>query len=208
MDKWAVVIDGLSSLAEFDSMKEDVVRVARLAINKAADRARARSATRIRQQVNFPVNYLSPSEKRLYVAQYASESDLEARVRGRSRPTSLATFVRGATTTPGKEGVIVEVHPGKARQLRRAFLMKLRRGTGDIDTAHNMGLAVRLKPGETLRNKSQVVRVASNLYLLYGPSVQQVFMANDGTGVAEDVSPEITDFLTNEYYRLWSLRHG
>ena len=75
--------------------------------------------------------------------------------------------------------------------------MRLRAGTADIETKSNLGLALRLRPGESVLNKRQMVQVSGNLYLLYGPSVDQVFRS-----VAEDIAPEATDILEAEFLRL------
>ena len=73
--------------------------------------------------------------------------------------------------------------------MNRAFLMNLRSG--------NLGLAVRLAPGERIDNKRRMVQMSNGLYLLYGPSVDQVFRS-----VAEDVSADAGDFLEQEFLRL------
>lgn len=77
---------------------------------------------------------------------------------------------------------------------------------GSTDTGlANVGLAIRLRPGERLANKTSARRVANGLYVLYGPSVDQVFRSNDGTGVANDLVPEIEDKLSKEFIRLLEL---
>ena len=43
------------------------------------------------------------------------------------------------------------------------------------------------------------------LYLLYGPSVDQVFRANDGDGVANDMVPAVERNLEREFLRLLEL---
>jgi hypothetical protein len=106
----------------------------------------------------------------------------------------------------GKAGVYVEVAPGKARFMKRAFLIKLPGLAGSTELgAANMGLAIRLRPGEKLRNKTDARRVAKGLYVLYGPSVDQVFRSRDGTGVANDLVPDIQDDLSDEFIRLLEL---
>lgn len=207
---YGVFVEGISNLKEFDSLKDEVRLWAAQAINRTAERGRTRAAREIRDQINFPASYVSPSNKRLYVSKKAQRADLEARIRARTRATSLARFVTGSTATSKltQEGVRVEVHPGKARFLKRAFLIRLRAGTANLDTRSNLGLAVRLKPGETLRNKSEARRLDRGLYLLYGPSVDQVFRARDGGGVATDISPDLSSMMEQEFLRLVELRHG
>ena len=153
----------------------------------------------------FERSYLNPASKRLYVKKQATQTSLESVIQARGRPTSLARFITGGGR-PGQEGVTVRVH--KTRHLAGAFLMKLRAGTADIETKFNLGLAVRLKPGKTLRNKRFVTQVSSGLYLLYGPSVSQVFLDNQEQGVAADMESDILDTLENEFRRLLELKNG
>ena len=206
-DSFAVFVEGLSGLEDMEALRKSIRLDAARALNTAAERGRTLGARAIRDEVNFPAAYLTPGQKRLYVAKKATRTDLEARIRARSRPTSLARFTTGSTAI-NKAGVSVTVQPGKARYMKRAFLVRLKAGAGSIETRSNLGLAVRLKAGETLRNKNQVRRLDSGLYLLYGPSVDQVFRARDGSGVAEDIAPEIADILETEFLRLVEVDRG
>ena len=61
------------------------------------------------------------------------------------------------------------------------------------------------RPGETLANKRNVRRMEKGLYLLYGPSVDQVFRAADGSGVATDKAPVLANQLEREFLRLLEL---
>lgn len=75
--------------------------------------------------------------------------------------------------------------------------MRLRKGSQAVSAENsNIGLAVRLKRGDTIRNKRQAVPVGGGLYLLYGPSVGQVFAA-----VAADIGPQVSDKLSDEFIR-------
>lgn len=203
--QYAVLVEGLSSITDLDNLSKSKIETAAVrAINKLADHGRARAAAEIGRQVNLPASYLSPSGGRLAVSQKATKGNLEARIRARTRATSLARFVTSGT--PGKPGVRVSVRPGSSITLPKAFLMKLRAGKELTDTKFNLGLAVRLKSGESLRNKYKRVQLAKNLYLLYGPSVDQVFLHNDEKrGVAVDLSPELADKLEAEFTRLLEL---
>lgn len=207
---YAVFVEGIANLQEFDSLKDEIKLWAAQAINRTAERGRTQAAREIRNQINFPASYVSPSNKRLYVSKKAQRADLEARIRARTRATSLARFVTGSATSSKltQEGVRVEVQPGKARFLKRAFLIRLRAGRADLDTRSNLGLAIRLKPGETLRNKSEARKLDRGLYLLYGPSVDQVFRARDGNGVASDIAPDLSVMMEQEFLRLVELRRG
>jgi len=188
------LLDGIGN----DSRKLAAVK----ALNTAARDGRAQAARMIRANVNFPASYVGPGDKRLYVSKKATRGDLEVKITARGRITSLARFVQG-NPTPNAAGVYVEVQPHKVVHLKRAFVIRLPQGANSVtDTAHNLGLAVRLKPGQQLRNKLSSRRVASGLYVLYGPSVSQVFRANDDTGVANEMAPGVADHLVAEFLRL------
>ena len=60
----------------------------------------------------------------------------------------------------------------------------------------NIGLAVRLKDGELPINTHSEVMLADNVWLLYGPSVDQVL-----SGVADDVAPGIQRSLSKQFLR-------
>lgn len=199
---FAVFVEGLDTLKDYERLGENIRLNAIRAINRTADTTRTAGAKAIREQVNFPASYLSPSDRRFYVSRKASGTNLEAVITARSRATSLARFIK---STPAAGGVRVEVKPGTLRFLPRAFVIKLPAGRAPIDTRSNLGLAVRLKRGDALRNKTSVVRMQNGLYLLYGPSVQQVFIDNSGEGVAEDLEPFVLDKMENEFFRLMDL---
>lgn len=199
-DSFIVFVEGLKDLQEFAMLEERISLNVVRAVNKTTDKARTSGARKMAALINFPAAYLQPSGKRFYVSQYATRSKPQAIIRARGRPTSLARFVSGYT--PGKEGVTLQVKTGRTERLKRAFLIRLRAGTAQLDTKNNMGLAVRLGKGQTLRNKKNVVKMKNGLYLLYGPSIDQVFLNSAGSGVAEDITPEVLDNLEDEFFRL------
>lgn len=168
------------------------------AVNDAAEYGQAESSRRIREQVAFSARYIGSAQDpnaRLRVARRARRGDLEAAIAGRMRPTSLAQFSVGAFTR-GKP-VRVRVAPGRTSKIPNAFPIKLRRGTGVYDPENaNAGLALRLKQGETVRNKREMIQISGNLYLLYGPSVDQVFR-----DVRFEVQAPIGDYLEASFLR-------
>lgn len=188
-----------ADLPDLGKAPEKIVRFATMAINKTVDRARVRSAERVRQQVDFPANYLRGADARLYVKKRATGNDLEGVISGRHRPTSLARFVRDNNPAAARKqgGLTIQVKPGEARFMKGAFLVKLRAGAAKTDTKYNLGVAIRLKPGQRPRNSRAAVQLDRNLWLLYGPSVNQVFQT-----VREDVAPETLDYLVAEFMRL------
>lgn len=191
---YVVAVTGLNSLEDIYSLDEDIIANARMAINRTVDRARTASAKEMRDQVAFPARYLSGPNGRLRVTQRASNTNLQAVVTGRDRPTSLARFAssRDPAATRKQGGVNVTVTPGKTKFMRGAFLMRLNN--------NNLGLAIRLKEGERINNKARMTRIGAGLYLLYGPSVDQVFQS-----VSEEQAPKAADFLEAEFLRLMEL---
>jgi hypothetical protein len=199
MKVFEITLEGIDDLPNFEDAPEKIARYARMAINRTAERARVWGAKEIRTQVNFPASYLSGKDSRLYIRKRAVGDNLEAIITGRFRPTSLARFVKGSNLRPGRRTtpLTVEVHPGEARRLKGAFLVKLRAGNVLTDTKYNLGLAIRLQPGQRPRESRGAVQLDRNVWLLYGPSVNQVWDT-----VREDIAPKTEEFLRNEFNRL------
>lgn len=190
---------GLEALQSFfDRAPEIAEQAARFAVTDTAAFARRESSKEIRAQVNFGRNYLAEDTGRLTVINKTFGGDPEAVIRGREEPTSLARF----STTParfgsqGRGGVRVNVG-GSNKKMDRAFFVKLRKGNTAIsDGSHNVGLAIRLKKGEAVKNKTKMRSMGGGLYLLYGPSVAQVF-----DDVALALAPELSDRLEANFVR-------
>lgn len=176
----------------FEEFPEVAEQAAVYAINDTAERdGLAVIKKDMRAQINFPPGYLEGD--RLKVTRRASRSSLEAVIRGRDRPTSLARFAPGQNVSNTRNrGVRLIVRNGQTQVLRRAFLVPLKNG--------NTGLAIRLpngeKPRETTRATQMVVGTKSTLWLLYGPSVDQVFR-----GVAEDRIGDLAEMVANKFLR-------
>jgi len=119
----------------------------------------------------------------------------------RKRATSLARFAAPGTPLGLRKGssVTVQVKRGSRTVLRNAWLVRLRRGASMSEDNFNVGLAVRLKPGESLGNKKSAHKswlIPNQVALLYGPSVNQVF-----DDVAESQGPEILNLVATEFFR-------
>lgn len=173
----------------FDEFPEITERSALMALNQVAER---KAVPMIRHdaesQVAFPSGYLD-SPDRLGVSRKATQSSLETVITARDRPTSLARFAPGQTPESGRnQGVTVMVKKGRSRHMKKAFLVRLKNG--------NVGLAIRLKQGERPDRAYKPVLLANNVYLLYGPSVDQVVRT-----VAEESLPEIGNMVSNEFFR-------
>lgn len=197
----SIVTAGSKELQRYlETMPELTARAMRLAINGVT---KGKGMTAIKRQmldeIAFPSGYLNAD--RLKVTKLASDSNLESVITGRKRATSLARFVTGNPIPGSKrsDGVSVRVQKGRTTYLKNAFLVRLKRGASLSEDNFNIGLAVRLKPGEQLANKRTSHKswlVKDKVALLYGPSVDQVF-----AGVIEELRPQIGDDVAAEFHR-------
>lgn len=170
-----------------------------MAINTIATRrGLTLSKDAMQEEVMFPRGYLND---RLIATKRATATDLEAIITGRKRATSLARFATGGQA-PGvrrNKGVRIRVSKGRSSYMKNAFLVRLRRGASLTEDNYNVGLALRLGPGESIRNKKRAHQswlVKDQVALLYGPSVDQVFRT-----VAPEVAPKISRELADEFLR-------
>ncbi len=150
----------------------------------------------IGDQVNFPPGYLDDPD-RFGMGQHATPSRLVASLVARQRPTSLARFAAGGVVG-GKGGIHVNVKKGAGGGFfKRGFLVRLRAGTSLEDG--NIGLAVRLSPGQVLNktDATRMVHLEANVVLLYGPSIDQIL----NNSVAEKTTPEVADDIGTEFFR-------
>jgi hypothetical protein len=196
----SIEADALIDVGEFFGEQPELARTAaRLAINTVAERSgRKLLRDEIVRQVAFPAGYVN--NERLSLRKAYNEN-LEAVLTARQRPTSLARFARAGSVANRAGGVAVAVKPGKVRRMPSAFLIRLRAGATLSDENFNLGLAIRLKPGDRIINKREqaAVQLGHNLYLLYGPSVDQVFR-----DVAADKAPEIAEKVGDEFLRQYT----
>ena len=203
---YAVFVEGLDDLeSDIGEIPKRAARAAFRALNKTARDTRSLSARKIREQVAFPARYLSGADGRLNVTQKASANSLSATITGRQRATSLATFAtnfRGGTKAVNRRlrsnrsgGMArLQIKPGGSRRtIGGAFAVNLKRGN---EAGGNIGLAVRRSNGPPT-TAYKPVKLSENVYLLYGPSVDQVFRT-----VREDVADDALDALENEFFRL------
>lgn len=186
---------GLTGLSDYyRNLPGKFRQAASLAINQVAQRNGVQAAAAAMQaQVAFPRGYLTTD--RFGLTGRATPGNLVATIQGRFTPTSLARFAPAGTRVGlrGGTGIRVTVNPGHSVTMPRAFLLNLRSG--------NVGLAIRLKPGEEIRNRHFAVRKITSgplkgVALLYGPSVDQVFRS-----VAAEITPDLLDALKTEFLR-------
>ena len=195
-----VEFEALNGLVDYVEAFPDTAReAARIALNDVAEgEGLAVYRKAIDEQVDFGAGYLTTD--RLGVTSKARDSNLAVTITGRQRATSLARFARGQSVqSTRKKGVRVRVKAGGGEQfMQNAWLVRLRKGSSSDRDNFNIGLAIRLKPGERLRNKREVrsVQLDQNVYLLYGPSVDQVFR-----DVAITDTPVVLEKVGNEFFR-------
>lgn len=190
-DELVVTIRGIESIAAFDEQLKRIPIAATRAVNFAADRARAESGRRIREQLNFAARYLTGADGKIEQTR-ATKTTLQARLSARSRPTSLARFV----TTRGRQtGVKVSVKPGTSQGLPGAFI---------VGVGNNQLLAIRSpkKPRTAFKPK----RLGSSLWLLYGPSVAQSLISRANKGIWPTMEAEIVANLEREFLRQMQLK--
>lgn len=200
-----VDLGGMIELERFLESAPDITRdAASLALNDVIGGPRGLGVYRkaISEQINFPPGYLN--NDRFGVDQRATPNHLVASLVARQRPTSLARFATsGAVGQRG--GVTVRVKPGGAgKTFKSAFLVRLRAGTSLEDG--NIGLAVRLQPGQVLNktDQSRMVHLEANVVLLYGPSIDQVL----NTSVADAETPEVVENVATEFFRQFARLSG
>lgn len=189
-----IIARGLADMQQyFDQFPTIASEAAAMAINEVSAGVGLTAIRRdMRSEIEFPSGYLEGD--RLKLQKRATPTNLEAIIRGRDRPTSLARFASGQTpsNTRGRP-INVRVKKGRVRSLKRAFMVNLKNG--------NVGVAVRLKEGEELEKTDGAIRLVDNVYLLYGPSVEQVFR-----GVATDNTPFIADSVRRRFVHHFSRR--
>jgi hypothetical protein len=183
----------------FESFPDKARQAMSIALNETARGPALKAAKRnIMAQINFPEGYL---DTRVEFKQAATPYKLEARIVGRDRPTSLARFTPAGTpvgrAAVANRGLTVVVKRGSPQRIPQGFLVNLRNS--------NIGLAIRLKPGETVRGVQRFnpVRLFPNVYLLYGPSVDQVL-----TDVGDQIAEEVTSDVATEFHRQFARLTG
>lgn len=198
---YVVAVEGISALDQLEEIEGRIATAARRAVNATLRKTRTEAKREIMRQINFRARYLDDKTQNRLRVELARGNALEGRITARTRATSLATFAKG---TPGNPRFTLEVKKGQRITYKpkdgknpRLFLMQFKNGT--------QGLAIRLRPGETIEGKKATVARGSTkgLTFLFGPSVNQVFRT-----VADDLIPGAEDYLESEFLRLMDLRNG
>jgi hypothetical protein len=204
---WKITIDavGLPELAKFLEVMPEVSKTsARIAFNDVGSgEGLALFRDSVNEQVNFPAGYLNPGRERLYLKRRALNERLEIIIAGRDRPTSLARFLMSWSRQSGAK--IKVKRSGRVSTIGRAFQVRLRAGATLTNDNFNVGLALRVEPGQGVRGKiaQATAKLAENVYLLYGPSVGQVF-----DDVATEETPAFVEMVSTEFLRQFNRLAG
>lgn len=200
---YVVAVEGISALRDYETLPANVVKAAYRAVNYAAGKEQTRARRQASEELNLPYSYFAGSDSsglaRLGVTARANAETLQAEITGRHKATSLARYVTSGSPASGSTPatpVKVTVARGRVQSSKRMFLLRLR-GAANTETTGNLGLAIRLKPGETVTGKYKQIKVGKGLYLLFGPSVDQAF-----ANIAENNLPLISDDMETEFLRL------
>lgn len=188
-------------------------KAGKLAINDTIRRGRRMVKQEIMTQVNLSSSYLNKSR---LTENFASEQNLTGSIVGRRRPTSLARFDTEQLYAPNKtrsgkkrNGVSLKVK-SRRKVIPRAFLMDLKAGSRD---GGNKGLVIRLpdgqKPKRKFRAKPLYKDRQTNLWLLYGPSVNQVMSSEKGgESMITKMQPQLNSYLNREFRRQFGRLYG
>lgn len=158
---------GLTDFTRFlQRAPEIATRAAAFAINDTARSERTAAKRRMQADAAAP---LSTFEGRNFrIDRFASPGNLEAVIRAERRPLGLTTFLtsRTAKRKGAGRGLEVQIKRGGPKTvLEGSFLLPLRNG----------GRAVALRTKGAIRNSRAAQEIRPNLYLLSGPSVNQMF---------------------------------
>ena len=191
MPSFTLKMDGFDkAIEEYGAQHETkLVEAARMAINDTTKWALSHVRKDMYSNVRFPSGYLEQG-KRLEIGRLASNNLLESTINSRFEPTSLARF---AVDSGSKNGIMVSVKTGgRAKRIKKGFLWGLKRG--DVRKG-NVGLVVRSEgePEGSYKAK-ELGDKWPNLWLLYGPSVYQVFRES-----MDRYAPEVTEYLNARF---------
>lgn len=195
------VVRGLDRLADYYRRYPEIAeRAGTTATNDAAAHALALARRAVRQDANLTASYINDPDK-LRVARKAGRVSGEAVVLANARPISLARYAPAGQGFGRQRGVTVRVKRGGAsKHMRKAFLIPLKQGSHSVDTGagvYNRGLALRLPEGQTIKNKrvAKKLKGGGNTWLLYGPSVHQIFRQS-----LPEVAAETSDYFERRFF--------
>lgn len=172
---------GIQGLATFVARTPEVAaEAAKLAVGDAAEWGRNLSKREMVSAVNLPADALAG--RRFRISQRPTTANPEAVISADNNPLGLSRFVVG----PGKVGM-----PGpQTRTLRGgtttqwpkggdrgdyAFLIKVGPGKKGSAPAVRAGFGLAIRTTRPMENSREAFKIGKDLYLLFGPSVDQMF---------------------------------
>jgi hypothetical protein len=193
----------------FDGLQDAVRKSAAFALNEGARFGRVRQIDKMADEINLPRSYMS---RRMDVAKaYPGQPVLQAKLRGTHVPVSLSRFLArpslrntpNARSTVGKVSVRV-LKKGAAKDMKRAFLVRLRKGKELTSDQYNVGLAMRLPNSAAVTGRKKPLRALdrgtrTSLFLLHGPSVDQLFRREVDTEHA--LNQPVLNAIEREFFR-------
>ncbi len=212
---------GLNYQSDFPHLKQRmermpgiVTKASVMAVNEGARYGRAAALREMNSQVKLGKKYLG--DNLLIKKAQGNVGEIRAVLTGVQRPVSLARYAtpsaRSAFLSAKKQPKKLKVQVRTDRAggiLKKAFFVRLRSGREFSETHFNVGLAIRLKPGQQVQGRhisgKPMAKTGSSasVFLLYGPSVDQVFRT-----VREDVSPDIAQRVRTEFGRQFKRLSG
>ena len=159
--------------------------------NKAAsmtlnDTARwARTRLKSQMQADIRLTESAFTGKRLYVAEFANPGHLQVTVRGDKQGYSLSRFAVDKPVRLARSPLLQIKRGGPAVQVKRGFFLPAPNGA--------LGLAVRTN-GPLAKGKGR--KVGPNLYILFGPSPDQMMRR-----LAPELVPSVQQHVLVEFNR-------
>ena len=181
------------------------------AVNEGARFGRASALRDMDEQITLGKKYMSDNMQVSKARITAGE--VSATITGRQRPTSLSRFLVNKTLrttfTSLKKGdprptLKVKVKKqGAGSGIPGAFLVRMRSGKELTETGYNVGMAIRLPNGKQVHNRKKELKPFakgknSSLYLLHGPSVDQLFRSIVSADKLDDT---VADRVEREFMR-------
>lgn len=214
---FVVSIEGLDALQDYIAeLPAQTQKAADLATIDATRFAFRESSKAIRSQVRLSPEYIGNAERggnRLTI-KYDQQGDVRIGVvEGVKRAVSLSRFLTSGPVFGGKTPARIRVKPngrttttikvtGGDRSEAPMFAVRLSRGKSLTEDSFNVGLAVRLRPGEqAVARKEDLTPLSPNVYLLYGPSVNQVFY-DVAPAISDSVAGNLQDSFLRQFARL------
>lgn len=196
-----IQLRGLETVEKFyATMPERTDKALRLAVNAASLHGARMAKKQMLAEVNRTSAYIGNPKNinaKLAIVKTARAGDLESIVRAQHRPASLAGF-SDSPVSFGRPKAPIRVRVGRSKtvEMKRAFFIRLKRGAALSEDNYNLGIAMRLKPGEKVNNKNVHVSGNSRYAVLYGPSVEQMF-----NRITPEITDEVLDYAEREFLR-------